>query len=200
MIRGDQVQARRLFGKSLAIHRSLGDAWGASHSLANLALLAFDADDVETARTLLSEALGIQRETGNQRRLAAALEISARLAIADGQPMVAVRLYARAALLREVVGTFTFDLGWPDPAPTIEALRSGLGESTFREHWERGRALSLLEAIDQAMGTERELAPAHAPHNDERVTAASRPTNTGLLARDTGSVTAERPRSGSELP
>ena len=104
----------RLFDESLSIHRSLDDAWGVSHSLSNLASLALDAGDAETARALLSEALAIGGDSDPQPRLADALEMSARLAAADGQPALAIRLYARAALLRERVGHQQFDLGWPD--------------------------------------------------------------------------------------
>ena len=103
IVRGDHARASRLFEESLAIHRGLDDAWGVSHSLSNLAFLALEAGDAETARTLLSEALAIERESGHQPRLANALEMSARLAAADGQPALAIRLYARAALLRERV-------------------------------------------------------------------------------------------------
>ena len=73
---------------------SLDDAWGVSHSLSNLSYLALDADDPETARALLSQALAIERESGHQPRLANALEMSARLAAADGEPALAIRLYA----------------------------------------------------------------------------------------------------------
>ena len=156
IIRGDQARAWRLFEESLAIHRDLEDAWGVSHSLSNLAFLALEAGDAETARTLLAEALAIERESGHQARLANALEISARLAAADGQPALATRLYARAALLRERVYGLTFEVGWPDPTPNLDDLRSRIGEERFEEEWERGRAMSLIDAIDQAIGEQRE--------------------------------------------
>ena len=152
IMRDDRAQARRLFDESLAIHRSLDDACGVSHSLSNLASLALDAGDAETARALLSEALAIGGDSDPQPQLADALEMSARLAAADGQPALAIRLYARAALLRERVGRQQFDLGWPDPTPDLGDLRSRVGEAVFEEEWERGRAMTLLEAIDQASG------------------------------------------------
>ena len=136
------ARARRLLEESLAIHRDLDDAWGVSHSLSNLAFLALEAGDAETARTLLSEALAIERESGHQPRLANALEMSARLAAADGQPALATRLYARAALLRERVHGLTFEVGWPDPTPNLDDLRSRVGEETFEEEWARGRAMT----------------------------------------------------------
>ena len=147
LMRGDHARAWRLFDESLAIHRSLDDAWGVSNSLSNLASLALEAGDAETARDLLSEALAIERESGHHVWLANALEMSARLAAADGSPTLAIRLYARAALLRET-GTrwLHYELGWPDPTPNIDDLRSRVGEGTFEEQWERGRAMSLIDA------------------------------------------------------
>jgi predicted ATPase/DNA-binding SARP family transcriptional activator len=173
VMRGDHARARRLFEESLAVHRSLGDVWGVSHSLSNLSYLALESGDAETARTLLSEALAIERRGGHQPRLANALEMSARLAAADGQPALAIRLYARAALLRELVRGLTFEVGWPYPAPNLDDLRSRVGGANFEEQWKRGRAMTLLEAIDQASGSNGELEPAHAPQSDELDAASS---------------------------
>ena len=156
IIRGDQARAGRLFEESLTIHRDLDDAWGVSHCLTNLSFLALEAGDAETARTLLSEALAIERESGHQPRLANALEMSARLAAADENPVLAIRLYARAALMSEHVRGLTFEVGWPHPTPNLDDLRSRVGEEIFEEEWARGRAMSLIEAIDQAIGEQRE--------------------------------------------
>jgi tetratricopeptide (TPR) repeat protein len=168
IMRGDRARAWRLFDESLTIHRSLNDAWGVSHALASLAFLALEAGDVETAHKLLFEALAIERERDHPPRLANVLEMSARLAAGEGQPALAIRLFARAALLREIVGAMLhYELGWPDPTLQIGDLRRVVGEATFEEEWERGRAMSLREAIDEASGIERELEPAHASHPGE---------------------------------
>ena len=101
--------------------------------------------------TSLTEALAIERERGPDLWLANALEMSARLAATDGEPTLALRLYAHAALLREIVGTrLHYELGWPDPTSHLGELRSRVGEETFEEEWARGRAMTLLEAIDEA--------------------------------------------------
>jgi tetratricopeptide (TPR) repeat protein len=157
--RGDRARARRLFEESLAIHRALDDGWGVSHALSSLSLLALEAGDAETARALLSEALAIERKSSHQARLANALEVSARLAAADGQPALAIRLYARAALFREGVRGLTIEVGWPDSTPNLGDLRSRIGEAKFEEEWERGRVMTLLEAIGQAIAGLRELEP-----------------------------------------
>jgi predicted ATPase/DNA-binding SARP family transcriptional activator len=173
ILRGDQARAWPLFEESLAIHRSLGDAWGISHALSNLSFLALEAGDAEATRALLSEALAIERDSGHQPRLANALEMSAKLAAADGQPELAIRLYARAALLLERIRRLTFEVGWPDPAPNLDDLRAEVGEVAFDEEWKRGRAMTLLDAIDQATGNQHEPGPAHAPNATNRTTAPS---------------------------
>ena len=159
--------AWRLFDESLTIHRSLDDAAGVSHSLVHLALLALEAGDAESGARPRSP----RRSRSNARAatslwLANALEMSARLAARTGQPALAIRLYARAALLREIVGSrLHYELGWPDPTAHLADLRSRVGEATFEEQWERGRAMTLLEAIDQASDQERERPPRD-PHGD----------------------------------
>ena len=60
--RDDHERSRLLFDESLTIFRSLDDAWGISNSLANLAFLALEAGDAETAHVLLSKALAIERD------------------------------------------------------------------------------------------------------------------------------------------
>jgi tetratricopeptide (TPR) repeat protein len=159
IIRGDTDRAWRLFEESLAIHRDLDDVWGVSHSLSNLSYLALEAGDAETAHTLLSEALAIERKSGHQPRLANALEMAARLATGDGKPALAIRLYARATLLGESVRGLTFEVGWPDPTPNLDDLRSLVGEETFEEEWTRGRAMTIIEAIDQAIGPQHRPKP-----------------------------------------
>ena len=99
--------------------------------------------------------------------------MSARLAAADGQPALAIRLYARAALLRESRGPVALRARVARPGAHLDDLRSRVGEATFEEEWERGRAMTLLEAIDQASRNHRELEPGHVPQPDEQSNAAS---------------------------
>ena len=153
LMRGDHARAWRCStrpGNPPKPERRIGRV----DSLSNLAFLALEAGDAETARAQLSEALAIERESGHHVWLANPLEISARLAATEGQPALAIRLYARAALLREVAGAWLhYELGWPDPTPDIDDLRARVGEERFEEEWARGRAMTIIEAIDQASGS-----------------------------------------------
>ena len=153
-MRGDHEHAWRLFDESLAIHRSLDDAMGVSHSLVNLSLLALEAGDVrDGAHAALARASrsSATATTSRSSRTCSRCRRGSRPRTA--RPALAIRLYARAGLLRERVGRrLQFDLGWPDPAPSLGDLRSRVGEETFEEECERGRAMTVLEAIDQASG------------------------------------------------
>jgi predicted ATPase/DNA-binding SARP family transcriptional activator len=162
LMRGDHERARPLFDESLALFRSMGDAAGISNALGNVAFLALEEGDAETARPLLAEALAIEKDAGERFALAKALEMSARLAAGRGHLALAIRLYARAALLRVLLRVrWEYDLGLPDPMLQIADLRSRVDEATFAEEWERGRAMSLLQAIDEARGNDGDL-DAHA--------------------------------------
>jgi hypothetical protein len=87
-----------------------------------------------------------------------ALELSAGLAAAAGASTLAIRLYARAALISETATRWLhYELGWPDPTPNLGDLRSRVGDGTFVEQWECGRAMTLMEAIDQAIPEQRKL-------------------------------------------
>ena len=57
-------------------------------------------------------------------------------------------------MLRESVGFDAFEIGWPDPEPDVARLRAALGEEAFAEAWEQGRAMTLDEALDYALGEE----------------------------------------------
>lgn len=155
LIRGDYGRASRLFEESLDVHRRLSDEWGIPISLLGLTFLALEAGEDERASGLLAESLALDRETDNQHGLASGLELSARLAAARGRSPRAVELYARAGLLRDTTGAQAHEIWWkvwwPDAAPHIAELRSKIGDAEFEQAWERGRAMTVNEAIDAAL-------------------------------------------------
>ncbi|MDQ3163356.1 MAG: tetratricopeptide repeat protein, partial [Actinomycetota bacterium] len=139
---------------SLDLGRELGQPWCISHSLSNLALVAQETRDYDTARRLLAESIAIERESGERLGLAANLEVYGRLAAAQDHPVRAARLYGCASVLRESVGVDACELGWPDPEPHVVRLRDTLGPEVFAEAWDEGRALTLDESLDYALAEE----------------------------------------------
>ena len=136
----DYPQARELFEQSLAILRSLDDAWGTLGSLSGLALVALEEHDYGTARRLLDESLELLRMSGHRYRTANTLEIAARLAGARVSTCRGARLYAAANVVRgsRAVGMFECE-AWPDPPPHVARLRSDLGEQAVRRRVGRRR-------------------------------------------------------------
>src|SRR4029077_16539962 len=104
LLQGEYARARELYEQSLAIHRSLDDAWGILGSLSGLAFVALEEDDTETARRILDESLELLRKSGHHYRAAQGLELAARLAAAQNRNRRAARLYAAASVSRESIG------------------------------------------------------------------------------------------------
>ena len=154
LARHDYEGARPRFEESLALGREFGQPWCISHSLSNLALVAQEAHDHATARRLLEESIAMQRERRERLGLAANLEVFGRLAAAQGHTVRAARLYACASVLREDVGVDPCEPGWPDPEPQVAELRAALAADVFADAWEAGRALTLDESLDYALGEE----------------------------------------------
>ena len=150
LARHDYAQARLRFEESLALHRTLDDPWGISHSLSRLAVVS----DHDTARRLVAESVEIELKTGDRPGLVFNFEVCAGLAAAEGRPERAVRLYACANALRGSVGTHPSEVGWPDPDTAVAELRSALGEDAFAEAWTQGHAMGLDEALAYALKEE----------------------------------------------
>jgi tetratricopeptide (TPR) repeat protein len=63
---GDAASVQRWGEQALALHRSLGDRWGAAYALLLLGHAAADQDEPETARQLFEEAADAFRELGDR--------------------------------------------------------------------------------------------------------------------------------------
>jgi predicted ATPase/class 3 adenylate cyclase len=81
---GEPDAARRLFERSLAIWRELGDRDQQARDLNSLGIVHHHLGDLEGARSLLEESIAIAREIGNPVRLAAALTNLGQLESAAG--------------------------------------------------------------------------------------------------------------------
>jgi tetratricopeptide (TPR) repeat protein len=81
---GEPDAARRLFERSLAIWRELGDRDMQARELNSLGIAHHRLGDLEVARSLLAESLAIARDIGNPVRLASALTNLGQLESAAG--------------------------------------------------------------------------------------------------------------------
>jgi hypothetical protein len=118
---------------------------------ANLGFVRFRQGDLQEATALFSEGLEIARQLEMRFGIAVHLVGLAGIAIEQGQPTQGARLLgATEAILQEFETQF-FGADRADRDHIIATARAQLDESTFDTAWAAGQALSLDEAIGEAL-------------------------------------------------
>src|SRR5262249_37712300 len=102
---------------------------------------------------LLAESLVIARGLRDQCLIAALLAALAPVATAAGRPARAAQLWGAAERLREEVGSALPPNERDRCERQVTAARASLGEETaFDVAWQAGRAMTLEQAIEYALG------------------------------------------------
>jgi hypothetical protein len=150
-----------LLEESLALRRERDDKWGLATALGSLGWVALRQGDFTHMRALLGESLTLRVEIGDRGGIAWSLEKLAESALLWAQaqtPPLAIQGYQRAATmfgaasgLRASVGSVADSADQPEYDRHLAALRAMLGEATFTAAWAEGRALSLEQAVRQAL-------------------------------------------------
>jgi tetratricopeptide (TPR) repeat protein len=146
--RGDYAQARRHREESLGLWRAVGSRLGVIHALGALGHLARDQGEYEEARAFYAESLLLRRELGDSFTLVQALEDFAELAAREGQWARMSRLLGAAEALREGM---VIPPGGAEYDRLLSEARGVRGEEAVAAAWEAGRAMSLEQAIAEAM-------------------------------------------------
>ncbi len=150
----DLARATTLLEESLALFRRLEDTWGIGLALASLGDVACEVGDYAHASRLYEESLDLYQKAGLNFGVPIHLEGLARVAAAQGRPGRAARLCGASAALREEIGRPLPPADRPEHERTEAAARAVLGEAAFESEWAKGYALSLEEAITDALGDE----------------------------------------------
>lgn len=147
---GGLEEAEASHQEALSIFRELGDKGGMAFALAQLGKVSLARNDVNRADTLFTESLALRVQVGDKPAIVETLEGLAAVACERGETAAGVRLFGSTEQLRRSLGT-------PLPASymrerelTLAAARASLGGPTFRHEWDRGRAMSLSQAISEA--------------------------------------------------
>ncbi|HEY3059032.1 MAG TPA: hypothetical protein VGL99_08685, partial [Chloroflexota bacterium] len=123
--------------------------------------LALELGNYANAATLLVESLTVSRELGDPSKLALVLEAFAELSAAGMQAERALRLAAAAEVLREAIGR---PLARPDRLRRTQTLARRLlpraKQACIRAE---GRALSLEQALEEALAAADAIVPVVAP-------------------------------------
>jgi predicted ATPase/DNA-binding SARP family transcriptional activator len=145
---GDYEQAAPRYEESLKLHRELDNKAGLAAVLSNLGYVALNRGDHPSARALFDESLSLSRELGHRYLIAAGL---IGLAGLESQPKVAVRWLGAAEESRRLMGA---------PADKVaherlmDVLRAQLDEAAFAAAWAEGQAMTLEQAVEQALEAE----------------------------------------------
>ena len=117
----------------------------------HLAMAEYDQGNVEQAERLLKEGLAWQRELENRRQIAESLERFAILAVGRRQPGRAAQLLGAASMLRKRLGAPLPPIEHAGIDSTVTAVRAQLGEAAFDAAWTEGQAMTLEQAVAEAL-------------------------------------------------
>ncbi len=151
--RGDFRRASELFEEDLALYRRLGDRRGIAMALNNLGEMAQNQGAYGRAADLLSESLLLNVDAGNKRLIAYGLECFVSLLAARGHADRALRLAGAAEALREEIGSPLSSAERESLDGSIASARSALAPSHADKAWEDGRAMTLQQAVDDALAS-----------------------------------------------
>jgi hypothetical protein len=125
-----------------------------SAPLGYLAYAVLRLGDTAAARAILAESTQLYLKVGGSRwGIAWRLEGFAAIAVEEGGPGRAARLYGAAEALLEAGGTMLDPIDRHGYAEWVAAAREQLGEADFRRAWAEGRAMTTREAVDYALVT-----------------------------------------------
>lgn len=147
-VQSDYATAYALYEESLAIRRELQHRPGIAASLSSLGFVAWHQGSPDRASHFFRESLVMRRRLGDKAGIAECLEGLARV-VRDSDR--AAQLFGAAEALREAVGVLLPPSDRADYDHQVSKVRSALGEAAFAGAWEKGRRLTLDEAIGSAL-------------------------------------------------
>src|SRR5262245_56927690 len=114
--------------------------------------VSYRQSDYTQAHNYYAESLAIYWELKNKRGVASVLARFARLAKAQKQYERAALLFSASTTLRDVIGIRRPATSHANYDPEVGAIRDVLGEVLFNQAWNAGQAMTLEQAIAEAIG------------------------------------------------
>jgi predicted ATPase/class 3 adenylate cyclase len=148
---GDAAGARRLLEDGLMLHRELGDLVGVASGQVLLGRLALRGGDVGAGREWFVAGLRAAHEAGYFWRTVEGLEGLAAAAAVAGAPARALRLAGATAGLREAAELRPAPAERAELARWLAPARAALGAAGAAAAWTEGQALSLEQAVADAL-------------------------------------------------
>jgi non-specific serine/threonine protein kinase len=149
---GDYARASRLYEECRALSIEMGNRRHEAISLANLSYVAYHQGNYDRASDYSKKAVALLNSLQMGYAGAIVLAMFAGPISAKGDPKLAARLLAASETQLETMGASTQPADKFEVDQFKEVIRDQLGEVEFKKAWAEGRAMSLEEAVDEAMG------------------------------------------------
>ena len=180
-MQGDYAPAFAVLEEGLSLYREIGEPQGIALTLCQLAGVTTSHRDYTRARELYAESLERFRDLGALWGVAYCLDGFAMVAIAEApaaplateqfranyqeQARRSARMWGAAEALRETIGFHLSPVDRSIYRDYLEAGRTIFGEASWAAAWAEGRALTLDQAIAEALRcTDEPEARAKAAH------------------------------------
>jgi predicted ATPase/DNA-binding SARP family transcriptional activator/DNA-binding CsgD family transcriptional regulator len=155
-LRGDWDEAVALHEEALALYREMGDKRGITICLIDLGLMLVALEQHTRGTVLLRELMQVSRELDDKLTSQYSFFGLACVADSEGHAARAARLWGVSEAIREAAGIrlTSLALSVMRYESRLTEARARLGEATFEEAWEEGKAMTIEEAIEYALSEE----------------------------------------------
>jgi tetratricopeptide (TPR) repeat protein len=150
-VEGDIEGAKQLYEECLTLTRDFGDRDLMSAILSNLGFVAKAQSDYSKAQHLFEESLMISYELQDKWGVAAILTGFAGIKFIEGEVMKSAQLQGVVMALLEQIDAQLGSYEDLEYDKTTSALKAQLGEAVYEEVWEKGKMLSIEQAVRIAL-------------------------------------------------
>ncbi|HVN54262.1 MAG TPA: adenylate/guanylate cyclase domain-containing protein [Anaerolineaceae bacterium] len=144
--------AQQYFKEGLLVFISLGHKGMIAVMTSEIAHTQRAQGNFVEAKKTYQETIKVFQDQGNLPAVAHQLECFAMIAIVEEEPLRAAKLFGAADVLRERTGHQRTDEEEAEHAQFISRLRSMLNEEDVNKLWSEGRAMTIEQAIQMALG------------------------------------------------
>ena len=151
-LRGAYDDAAQLHQESLVYFQAFGDQhYGLPWAYHSLGETALGQGRVDEAGRHLAQGLALSQTLGDQASLSWCLAGLGSAAALDEEPERAARLWGAAERLRQAIGCRSAPAARATYERALAVIRAQFDESTFAAAWAAGQALTLEQAIAEAL-------------------------------------------------
>jgi len=150
MFRGDLDRAESVLTECIEIGRKFGDYLLVAHSTQGLAGTLLRKGDLDQAKALFLESLKDNEMLRYRRGMAESLDGLAQVSLRQGDAVRAAELFGAVEALQQAINIPRQLCDVPDYDRAVADVRAALSPVDFVDAWDRGRALSMEQAMAYA--------------------------------------------------